>query len=116
MSARDHTRIEELLAVDALGGLEAADEAALRAEMAEHGPDCETCRRLETGFRETAAMLALSLDPAPVRPGTADRVLAAAKVPRPEEAAPATPRHAAADRPADLDTERTRRRALPGEP
>jgi len=74
MSARDHGPIEELLAARALGGLEPEDDAALLAGMAAHG-DCEECRRLETGFEETAALLAFTLDPVPVREELADRVL-----------------------------------------
>ena len=46
MSERDHSEIEELLAVRALGGLEPDEERALERAMAEHGPDCEVCRRL----------------------------------------------------------------------
>ncbi|TMM22545.1 MAG: anti-sigma factor [Actinobacteria bacterium] len=66
MSARDHGPIEELLAARALGGLEPEDDAALRAAMAAHG-DCEECRRLETGFEETAGLLGFALDPERVR-------------------------------------------------
>ena len=47
---RDHELIEELIAVRALGGLDAADEERLRAEMASHGPDCEECLRLEADY------------------------------------------------------------------
>jgi anti-sigma-K factor RskA len=83
VSARDHSVIEELLAARALGGLEPDEEAALRRAMAEHGPDCEECRRLETEFESTAAMLGFSLDPVPVDPAIADRVLARARSTRP---------------------------------
>jgi anti-sigma-K factor RskA len=72
---RDHSRIEEMLAVRALDGLDGDDTAALEHEMNEHGPDCPDCRRLEDELAETAGMLALSLDPLPVDPGMADRIL-----------------------------------------
>jgi len=68
---RDHTRIEELLAIRALGGLDPQDEAELQREMASHGPDCEDCRRFETEFEETAGRLAFALDPVAVRDGFA---------------------------------------------
>jgi Anti-sigma-K factor rskA, C-terminal len=76
MSARDHSQIEELLAVRALGGLEPGDEAALGRAMAEHGPDCEECRRLEAEFESTAGLIGFALDPVPVDPAVADRILA----------------------------------------
>lgn len=76
MSARDHSVIEELLAVRALGGLDADDEITLQRLMAEHGPDCEECRRLQDEFDETAGVLGFALDPVPVDPRIADRILA----------------------------------------
>lgn len=79
MSERDHSQIEELLAVAALGGLEPDEETALRREMAEHGPDCEVCRRLESEFEATAGLLGFALDPVPVDPAVADRILAEAR-------------------------------------
>jgi anti-sigma-K factor RskA len=69
---RDHTRIEELLAIRALGGLDPQDEAELERAMASHGQDCEECRRLETEFEETAAQLAFALNPVAVREGFAE--------------------------------------------
>ena len=71
---RDHTTIEELLAVQALGGLDGDDLDRLVREQATHG-DCETCRRLEHDFTETAGMLAFSLEPQLVDPSMADRIL-----------------------------------------
>jgi anti-sigma-K factor RskA len=76
MSERDHSAIEELLAVHALGGLEPDEEAELRRAMAEHGPDCPECRRLETEFDSTAGLLGFGLDPVAVDPAVADRILA----------------------------------------
>ena len=54
---RDHTLIEELLAIRSIGGLDPQDEEALEREMAAHGPDCPECRRLQTEFGEVAGML-----------------------------------------------------------
>jgi anti-sigma-K factor RskA len=76
MSERDHSVIEELLAVHALGGLEPDEEVELRRAMAEHGPDCAECRRLEVEFDATAGLLGFALDPVPIDPAVADRVLA----------------------------------------
>ena len=72
---RDHTTIEELLAVQALGGLDGDDVQTLAAERASHG-DCEECARLEAEFSETAGRLAFSLEPVPVDDAMADRILA----------------------------------------
>lgn len=72
---RDHTTIEELLAVQALGGLDGDDVQTLAAERASHG-DCEECARLEAEFSETAGRLAFSLEPMPVDDAMADRILA----------------------------------------
>jgi hypothetical protein len=76
MISRDHDRIEELLAVKVLDALDGEDVATLTSEMAEHGPDCPECRRLEAELNETAAMLALALDPQPVDASIADAILA----------------------------------------
>ena len=72
---RDHTTIEELLAVQALGGLDGDDVQTLAAERASHG-DCEECARLEAEFSETAGRLAFSLEPMSVDDAMADRILA----------------------------------------
>jgi hypothetical protein len=82
MSARDHSAIEELLAARALGGLDAGDDIELTRLMAEHGPDCEECRRLQDGFDETAGLLGFALDPVPVDPRIAERIVAQPR-PRP---------------------------------
>lgn len=74
MTERDHTVIEELLSVDALGGLDDADRALLDQEQAAHG-DCEVCDRLEAEFTEVAGSLGMSLDPVPVRDGMVDDIL-----------------------------------------
>jgi hypothetical protein len=72
---RDHALIDELLAARALDGLDDGDAARLERELAAHG-DCEECRRLEIEHAEVAGMLALALDPRPVREDMADRILA----------------------------------------
>ena len=83
----DHTRIEELIAVRSLGALDGSDADDLAQMMADHGPTCERCRELENGFAEVAGRLAFALDPTPVDPGMADRILAQ---PRPVASVPAT--------------------------
>ena len=62
------------MAVEALGGLDEDDRAALSRERAAHG-DCEECDRLEAGFAETAGRLGFSLDPVPVRDDMAEAIL-----------------------------------------
>ena len=102
MSQRDHTMIEELLAVDALDGLTLEDHAILVRERAAHG-DCERCRQLELGFRDTAGRMAFTLEPVAVDPTLADRILDSERVallPPPIPSAPA----------ADEVTERRRTR------
>ena len=75
---RSHALIEELMAGRALGGLDPADDEALRHEMAGHGAECGECRRLETEYEEVAGRLAFALDPVPVRAGLEDETLARA--------------------------------------
>lgn len=72
---RDHALIEELLAIGALDGLDEDDAARLERALAAHG-DCDECRRLRVEHAEVAGMLALALDPRPVDPQMADRILA----------------------------------------
>ena len=76
---RDHERIEELLAVRAVGGLDEGEERTLRIAMDEHGADCEECRDLERGFGEATADLAMSLEPVPLRDGFEEQVMVAAR-------------------------------------
>lgn len=73
-----HDRIEELLAVRVLGGLDQAEESALGDEMASHG-NCATCRQLERELSETAARLAFALAPVAVGHAMADRILASGR-------------------------------------
>lgn len=90
---RDHALIEELIAVRALGGLDGGDDDALQREMAEHGPECAECRRLEAEYGEIAGRLAFALDPAEVRQGLEDDLVAAATAdPFPAGTEPEAPR------------------------
>lgn len=91
---RDHSLVEELMAIDALGGLAGDDLATLERERAAHGADCAECQALERTFAETAGRLAFALDPQPVDEDMLERILAA---PRTSPAA-ARPRDDLADR------------------
>jgi hypothetical protein len=84
---RDHTVIEELLAIRSLGGLDGDDEALLERELASHG-DCEECRLLASEYDETAGRLAFALEPAPVDMAQADEILRRVNHPATQEIAP----------------------------
>jgi hypothetical protein len=75
---RDHSLIEELMAADALGGLDDDDRALLERERASHG-DCAECREIGSGFAETAGRLGFVLTPEPVDETMADRILASSR-------------------------------------
>jgi anti-sigma-K factor RskA len=75
---RDHTEVEELLALEALGGLEPDDRGRLDVFLVEHGPDCEECPDLRDGFADTAAMLGAALAPNSVSDDLEDRTVSAA--------------------------------------
>jgi len=79
MSTRSHERLEELIAADAIGGLDDAERRAMLAEMAEHGPDCAECATLTAEYGEVAARLATALDPMPMSASAEERLLAAAR-------------------------------------
>ena len=72
---RDHERLEELIAVRVLGGLDDDDEHAYQEERAAHGADCVECLRLEAEYGEVAGRIAFSLEPAPASPELEDRVV-----------------------------------------
>ncbi len=74
---RDHAQIEELMAVEALGGLDGDDRALLERERKGHGADCQECAALEAGFAETAGRLAFALDAEPVDDAVMHRILSA---------------------------------------
>ena len=71
---REHTLIEELMAVSSLGGLDGDDVAMLDREIAAHG-DCEGCRRFAAAYDETAGRLGFALDPVPAAEDEADSIL-----------------------------------------
>jgi hypothetical protein len=73
---RDHGRIEELLAVRVLDGLDGDDVAVLERELAAHGPACDECTRIQRELSEVAGYLAFALVPVPVDASIADRVIA----------------------------------------
>jgi anti-sigma-K factor RskA len=88
---RDHETIEGLLAAQALGGLDDDDARMLATLRAEHGPDCKECAALERDFAEMAARFAMELDPAPLREGFEEQVMAAARSADRDVAAPPVP-------------------------
>jgi hypothetical protein len=71
---RDHELIDELLAIQALGGLDGDDHGRLEHALAAHG-DCDECRRLEAEHREVAGLLPYALDDRPVDDAMVDRIL-----------------------------------------
>jgi anti-sigma-K factor RskA len=73
-----HERVEELLAVRALGGLEPGELAEYDRIREEHGFDCEVCLRAELEFDEVAGRLAFALGPVAIPEGMEDAVVARA--------------------------------------
>jgi anti-sigma-K factor RskA len=71
----DHQHLEELIAANALGGLDAVDARELERARAEHGPGCAECRRLEAEYADIAGALAFATDPVPLRPGSEDTLV-----------------------------------------
>ncbi|MFN2589741.1 MAG: hypothetical protein ABR518_03120, partial [Actinomycetota bacterium] len=74
-----HDHLEELIAAEALGGIDELDRQRLERELAAHGPDCEECGRLLTEYGEAAANLALALEPVPLSPGAEVRLVQLAR-------------------------------------
>ncbi|MFL5798816.1 MAG: anti-sigma factor domain-containing protein [Actinomycetota bacterium] len=95
--SNEHERIEELLSVRALGGMEAPELAEYARIRTDHG-DCEICLRAELEFDEIAGRLAFALEPVELPAGMEDTLL----------------RRATSERPAD-DEVAARRRAPRGE-
>jgi hypothetical protein len=79
MSQLPHDEIEELIVADALDGLDQAERDRLVRLMAEHGPDCSECRRLEREYREVAGAIALTVDEVPLSDGGEDALIRAAR-------------------------------------
>ena len=75
---RDSTEIEELLALEALGGLEADDRARLVALLEERPEDSAEIEELRAEFSDTAAMLGAGLEPTPLSADLEQRTVAAA--------------------------------------
>ncbi len=101
MAARSHDRIEELVAADALDGLDERDRLELRREMATHGEHCLECERLVAEYTEAAGRLAFGLEPVPMSPGAEDRLLETARsIREPSGLAPGTV--ASRDRPSSV--------------
>jgi hypothetical protein len=78
MSVGEHDRIEELMSIRSLGGLDPADDALLDRLVTEHGPGCEECGVLRDEYAEVAGRLAFALAPAEPREGLEDELLALA--------------------------------------
>jgi hypothetical protein len=75
-SERDHERIEELLTLEALGGLDAGERAELDEALAAHDP-CDTCAALREEIGDAGGRLAFALEPVPV-PAALERSVMAA--------------------------------------
>lgn len=99
----DHSLVEELMAADALGGLDDDDTALLLAERTAHG-DCAECRAIEAGFAETASRLAFALTPAPIDDSMIERIVSSPREKRLTPVAAAT-----AGRSDELSERRSRR-------
>jgi anti-sigma-K factor RskA len=77
-----HDQIEELIAADALDGLDEAGLRELARLRAEHGPECLECRRLETDYLDVAGHLAASVEPISLSTGAEGALLVAARAPQ----------------------------------
>jgi hypothetical protein len=86
---RSHERIEELIALDALSGLDDAEGAELRTALAEHGPECATCAELLASTADAAALFAFALPHVDAPPDAEERLLAAVAVGGPTTVWPA---------------------------
>ncbi|HEY3210179.1 MAG TPA: anti-sigma factor [Actinomycetota bacterium] len=84
---RPHDEIEELIAADALDGLDEGGWRELARLREEHGPHCAECLRLESEYREVASQLATVVELVPLSRGAEDALIRAARareVERPE--------------------------------
>jgi anti-sigma-K factor RskA len=84
----DHERIEELISIRSLGGLDPDDESLLERLMEEHGDACEECRLLRDEYAEVAGRLAFALAPTTLREGFEDEVVSLATSARSSSAPP----------------------------
>jgi Anti-sigma-K factor rskA len=75
----DHERIEELLALEALGALAEEDAEALARALEEHGPDCSECARLRRELGDVAGRLAFALNPVVVKEEIREDILRAGR-------------------------------------
>jgi anti-sigma-K factor RskA len=75
---RDQVEIEELLALEALGGLEADDRVRLSALVEERTEDRVEMEALRAEFADTAAMLGAGFQPTPLSADLEARTVAAA--------------------------------------
>lgn len=112
----DHERIEELISILSLDGLDLDDQALLSQLMEDHGESCEECRLLRDEYAEVAGRLAFALAPAELREGFEDDVVSLATGaldPRGARAAPTTSGPRAI---ASIDDRREERKAWGGAP
>jgi anti-sigma-K factor RskA len=75
---RDRAEIEELLALEALGGLEVDDRARLSTVLDERPEDRGEMDELRAQFSDTAAMLGAGFEPTPLSADLEQRTVAAA--------------------------------------
>jgi hypothetical protein len=111
---RDHERIEELISIRSLGGLDLDDESLLERLMEEHGDACEECRVLRDEYAEVAGRLAFALAPAALREGFEDDVVSLATSERRAAAAPGGSGARAIGSLDDRNADRRQRRGAPG--
>jgi len=86
---RPHDEIEELIAADALDGLDETGRRELARLGAEHGPDCAQCLLLESEYGEVASQLATVVEPLPLSSGAEEALIEAARAPSGEREEPA---------------------------
>jgi anti-sigma-K factor RskA len=76
-----HAMIEELVAADALDGLDELDRARLEAELGRHGATCLECRRLIREYTEVAGQLSALVGPVSLSEDAEARLVALALAP-----------------------------------
>ena len=83
-----HERIEELLAADALDGLDGQGTRELELLLENHDPACPECARIRAAYADVAASIGMSLDPLPVDDAAEERLIAAARAGSPRTVVP----------------------------